>query len=348
MSLPEVTIHLAGREEIPVVDTRDTPIGNREDPDLTDVKGQHLARRALEVAAAGAHNILFIGPPGTGKSMLARRLTSILPIMSETEALETAAVDSILGQLIDLRRWRKRPFRAPHHTASAPAIVGGGSGPHPGEISRAHNGVLFLDELPEFNRNVLEVMREPLETGSITISRATRQAEFPADVHLVCAMNPCPCGEGQSVSCRCDNNSRRRYARRVSGPVLDRVDLVVHVERPTAEELLDAPRAEASAPVAERVAATRQVARVRGVHCNAALDQGGLEEHAPLSPGAAHVLEGALATGRLSARGLRRVRAVARTIRDLDDRGQTLRSGDVAEALLLRARPSVWEEGDRG
>uniref|UniRef100_UPI002148CF9A YifB family Mg chelatase-like AAA ATPase n=1 Tax=Tahibacter caeni TaxID=1453545 RepID=UPI002148CF9A len=225
--------------------------------DLADVRGQAQARRALEIAAAGGHHLLFVGPPGTGKTLLASRLPGILPPLSDDEALESCAVRSVAGHGIDLAHWRRRPFRAPHHTASAVALVGGGSTPRPGEISLAHHGVLFLDEFTEFDRHVLDVLREPLETGRILISRAARQSEFPAAFQLVAAMNPCPCGYAGDAAgrCTCTPDQVQRYRARVSGPLLDRLDLQLEVPRlPLAELAATGPPGESSAVVAARVA----------------------------------------------------------------------------------------------
>src|SRR4051812_30985149 len=255
-SLLEVVAHLADEAKLPEY-CREIPAVDAHYPDFSDVKGQQQVKRALEVAAAGVHSVLMIGPPGTGKSMLAARFPGILPPMSEIEALEVAAVHSVSTSGFDAARWRERPFRAPHHTSSGAALVGGGSVPRPGEISLAHRGVLFLDELPEFDRKVLDVLREPMESGRITISRAARQADFPAHFQLIAAMNPCPCGYDGHPSgiCRCSPDLILRYQSRVSGPLLDRIDLHVEVG-PVAPEILAADAdGELSLVIAARVQA---------------------------------------------------------------------------------------------
>ncbi|MBL8433461.1 MAG: YifB family Mg chelatase-like AAA ATPase [Zoogloea sp.] len=305
-------------------------------PDLADVKGQIQARRALEVAASGQHSLLFYGPPGTGKSMLAQRLPGLLPPLSDAEALETAAIHSVEGSFRP-ERWRQRPIRAPHHSASTAALVGGGSTPRPGEISLAHNGVLFLDELPEFDRRVLEALREPLESGHITISRAARRAEFPARFQLVAAMNPCPCGfhghpDGR---CRCTPEQIARYRGKLSGPLLDRIDLLLEVPMLSVADLQAAPAGEASAAVRERVARCRALQLARQGKPNASL--AGAEIEAWCQPDAAggKLLQSAIERLGLSARGYHRILKVARTIADMSE-SPAIGATHVAEAIQSR------------
>ena len=304
-------------------------------PDLADVKGQAGARRALEIAAAGGHSLLLVGPPGAGKSMLAQRFAGLLPPMTITEALESAAVASLCGRF-SLRHWAQRPTCAPHHSASAVALVGGGSPPRPGEISLSHHGVLFLDELPEFPRAALEALREPLETGRITIARAARRSEFPARFQLVAAMNPCPCGWlGSGRTCRCSPEQVARYQGRLSGPLLDRIDLHVEVPALAPADVLDAPAGEPTAPVQERCIAARALAITRQGKSNHALQGEEIDLHAGLSTAATDFLR--QASGRLgwSARSTHRALKVARTIADLAGSSR-VEVVHVAEAVQYR------------
>jgi magnesium chelatase family protein len=335
-SLADVTAHLAAKQPITVADPVALGSVDASLSNLSDVRGQQQAKRALEIAAAGGHNLLFIGPPGTGKSMLARRLPGILPAMGDAEALQTAAIDSILG--LPLAMNRNRPFRAPHHTASASALVGGGPGPRPGEISRAHNGVLFLDELPEFNRRALEVLREPLEAGQISISRAGGQAEYPANFQLIAAMNPCPCGflGDRFADCRCSQDRVAAYRRKISGPLLDRIDLHVEVLRPTTEQLRSTEHAgESSETVQARVQTARDVQLQRSGTNNARLKGAEMDRSCATSEPCWALLEAAAERFNLSARAHQRVLRVARTIADLAS-SKKIAPPHVAEALSLR------------
>ena len=294
-TLLEVCGMLGGQKSLPVAAAPAQRVS--AGPDMRDVRGQAQARRALEIAAAGGHHLLLVGPPGCGKTLLASRLPGLLPDASEAEALESAAVQSVSGRGLDPTCWRTRPFRSPHHTASAIALVGGGSEPRPGEISLAHNGVLFLDELPEWDRRALEVLREPLESGLVTISRAARQSEFPARFQLVAAMNPCPCGWAGDISgrCRCSSDAITRYRARISGPLLDRIDLHVDVPRlPPAALRPDAPEGESSGHIRQRVIDARQRQLDRAGVTNAALDQAATARDCRLAPGDQALLERAL------------------------------------------------------
>ncbi len=337
-SLLEVTSHLIAEMPIGARDRTRPEIKEQAGPDIAEVRGQPGPKRALEVAAAGGHNLLMVGPPGTGKSMLASRLPGLMPPMTEHEAIETAAIDSVLGNEPDLLHWRSRPFRSPHHTATAASLVGGGSDPRPGEVSRAHNGVLFLDELPEFARSVLEVLREPLEAGRITISRASRQTDFPARFQLVAAMNPCPCGYLGDLAANCNCSAERvaTYRARISGPLLDRIDLRVVVGRPP-RDLLRGPveAGETSAEVRERVTAARERQLERQGMSNARLSGCDLDEYCRLDSAGWALLDRAADKFAFSVRSYQRVLKVSRTIADLKG-AQRITPPQIAEALGLR------------
>jgi magnesium chelatase family protein len=302
--------------------------------DLSDVKGQPGAKRVLEIAAAGGHNLLFLGPPGTGKSMLAQRMATIMPAMSDDEALSTAALYSIIGHSIDLTNWRQRPFRNPHHTCSAVALVGGSSNPKPGEISLAHNGVLFLDELPEFERKVLDSLREPMETGTVTISRAARQMEFPAQFQLITALNPSP--TGSHTDKRATPDQVIRYLSRVSGPFVDRIDLQIELPRLTSVELQSTKQEETSAQVRARVEAAYYIQLKRQGKVNARLNNKEMSIHCELASAELQFLAKASEKLSLSPRSYHRVIKVARTISDLKG-NEKISLDDLKEALNYRA-----------
>lgn len=336
-NLLQVAAHLNGVESLSKIEFQQPmPSASNTLPDLKDVKGQHTARLALEIAAAGGHSLLMMGPPGTGKSMLAQRLPSILPPLSQEELISVWALRSLLPQ--HTQEWgSQRPFRSPHHSASAVALVGGGSDPKPGEISLAHQGVLFLDELPEFDRKVLEVLREPLENGEIHISRATKQATYPAQFQLVAAMNPCPCGYlgHASKPCRCTPESVQRYRDKISGPLLDRIDLVIEVPSLPAEELVQTAAGESSATVLARVLKAREQQYTRQGKINARLTTTELDTIACISEEAKQALGVMLEKLSLSARSFHRILRVSRTLADLAGE-ETVERSHILRAIGFR------------
>lgn len=335
-NLLELVAHLNGRTPIAPYQSKGLILQTRPYPDLSEVQGQTAAKRALLVAAAGAHNLLFSGPPGTGKTLLASRLPGLLPPLDEYEALEVAAIQSVASHT-PLTSWPQRPFRQPHHSASGPALVGGGSRPQPGEITLAHHGVLFLDELPEFDRRVLEVLREPLESGHIVISRARDRVRFPARFQLVAAMNPCPCGySGEPTGrCRCSTDQIQRYRNKLSGPLLDRIDLHLTVARETTSLTPTPQKGDDSASASILVAEARERQQKRQGCANAFLDLPALRQHCALSAEDEAWLEKACERLTLSLRAAHRLLKVARTLADLE-RADAIARCHIAEALQYR------------
>ena len=345
-NLGELVSHLKGQERLPKLPKTqlNADCVNAYDVDFAEVRGQQVVKRALEIAAAGGHNVLMVGAPGSGKTMLARRLPTILPPMTEDEILEVTKIYSIAGLLNGKKQIvLERPFRSPHHTVSASALIGGGSIPRPGEVTLAHNGVLFLDELPEFSRATLEVLRQPLEDGVVTISRVQASMSFPANIILISAQNPCPCGwngtRDKVHECSCKPHEIERYNRKISGPLLDRIDIQVSVPRLEYDDLKDKAAGESSAQIRSRVVKARDIQRKRfegnGVHCNAQMNKKQLNEFCKMQPQAEAMLGKYFTALGLSARTHDRIIKVARTIADLAG-SEEISAAHIAEAIQLR------------
>lgn len=335
--LLDVCSHFLRKSLLPKHDTPTLAFTTPSSHDLSGVQGQHHAKRALEIAAAGQHSLLLIGPPGAGKTLISHCLPSILPPMSEQEAIELAAIQSIAGITVKVENWRHRPFRAPHHSASSYALIGGGNPPLPGEISLAHHGVLFLDELPEFKRQALEALREPLESGIISISRANAKIQYPARFQFIAAMNPCPCGQYGSPSshCNCSPDQIKRYQSRVSGPLLDRIDIQIELNPVSSLLLTTSALEEQSSKVLQRVNAARDIQATRSIKSNASYGSPEIDSYCRVGHDEKLLLEQCIQQRQMSARSYHKILKLARTIADLEQE-TTIRSAHLKEAFSYR------------